>query len=224
MSELFKWLPWILVALIPGLLNLLVAFKQLADDCKFLPFFEPEKTPGVWIWAIAQLAFPSVLFWLTDSFYLQPEINFSLIGRTIGFGLGFITIMNARTETGFFTLDIKTFYTRIVRLAYDLIAAQETARTAGFWVDVEQELLKKITDFTDGLNFLENYFKRDVSLSPEQIEDRQRKLEEARIKPLKSEQVKAIVALMDVRRMDLPSLLHRFGFSDEFMKKYFKQK
>jgi hypothetical protein len=137
MSELLKWLPWIGVSLLPGLINLGVAYKQLAEDCKFLPFFEPLKTPGVWFWAIVQIVLPCWFFWMMFSLKLKPEINLDLIGKAIGFGLGFIAIMNAKIDTGLFTpVDIKTLYASFVRLGYSLIATKENVRTSLFWLDV----------------------------------------------------------------------------------------
>lgn len=214
-----NFLPWILVALIPGCFNVPVAFKQLIEDCKFLPFFEPYKIPGVWFWAIAQFALPCLVFWFMTLRTL-PLINFELVGEAVLFGVGFITLMNTRTDTGFFRLDIKTFYARLVGIAYDLIASHETRRTAAFWTDVEQDLNEDL-QLVPGLNFLENYFKVDVSLSAAQKELRQKKVEDVRKKRSQSEQVKAILALMDVRRADLPDVLRRFGCSDDLLKAYF---
>jgi hypothetical protein len=78
---------------------------------------------------------------------------------------------------------------------------------------------------TNVLNILESYFKTDVSLSKEHRENLQKELEEARKKSENLEKVKAIVVLIKtVRRTDLPELFQRFGFSDQFMKKYFKKK
>ncbi len=219
-----NWLPWLLVVSIPGVINVIVAFKQLADDCKFLPFFEPLKTWGVWLWAVAQFFFPCVLFWMTTGMVAPPanapEIDAAQVSKALGFGMGFITLMNARTDTGFFTLDIKIIYARLIRVAYALIAAKETGRTASFWTDVERALNKTL-DLTDGIDFLENYFRSDVSLTPEQRADRQRKLDAVRSKKSRADQAEALLALMDVRRADLPNMLRRFGCDGDLLNKYF---
>lgn len=220
MNELRDWLPWILVAAIPGVINVVVAFKQLADDCKFLPFFEPLSTWGVWVWAVGQFLFPCALFWVTTSLSTRAAIEPALIAQAVGFGLGFITLMNARTDTGFFTLDLKIIYARLVSVAYALIASKETGRTAAFWTDVERHL-NDTSNLTDGLDFLENYFRTDVSLTPEQKEVRQQKLTAVRQQISRTDQAEALLALMDVRRADLPMMLQRFGFSPEFLQKYF---
>jgi hypothetical protein len=128
--------------------------------------------------------------------------------------------MNARTETGFFTLDIKTIYSRLVRIAYDLIASKETARTAAFWTDLEK-YLNTIEDLSAGISYLSAYFLRDVSLSLDQREERRSRLLEIINSSEKKEQVKQILALMDVRRTDLPQVLYRFGCKSEFIVIYF---
>jgi hypothetical protein len=214
------WLPWLSVLALPGLINVAVAFKQLADDCKFLPFFEPFKTGGVWVWAAAQFLFPCFLFWMTTSMAVRPTVDWNLVSQALGFGVGFITLMNARTDTGFFTLDIKIVYARLIRVAYALIASKETGRTAIFWTDVER-VLNLCPDLTDGIDFLENYFRNDVSLTAEQKNSRQEKLDAVLKKSSRADQAEAILALMDVRRTDLPNLLLRFGCSSDFLKKYF---
>ena len=220
MSELINWLPWLLVLAIPGVINVVVACKQLVDDCKFLPFFEPLKTGGVWVWAAAQFLFPCFLFWMTTSMTTRPTIDWALVSQALGFGMGFVTLMNARTDTGFFTLDIKIVYARLIRVAYALIASKETGRTAAFWTDVER-ILNGCPDLTDGIDFLENYFRNDVSLTAEQKASRQEKLDAVLKKTSRAQQAEAILALMDVRRADLPDMLLRFGCSPNFLKKYF---
>jgi hypothetical protein len=219
-SELINWLPWLLVLAIPGVINIAVAFKQLADDCKFLPFFEPFKTGGVWVWAAAQFLFPCFLFWMTTSMTTRPTIDWALVSQALGFGVGFVTLMNARTDTGFFTLDIKIIYARLIRVAYALIASKETGRTAAFWTDVER-ILNLCPDLTDGVDFLENYFRNDVSLTAEQKANRQEKLDAVLKKNSRAAQAEAILSLMDVRRADLPNMLMRFGCSPNFLKQYF---
>jgi hypothetical protein len=223
-SGLVNWLPWLLVVSIPGVINVIVAFKQLADDCKFLPFFEPLKTWGVWLWAAAQFFFPCALFWMATAMAEppanRPAIDAELVSQALAFGMGFITLMNARTDTGFFTLDIKIIYARLIRVAYALIAAKETGRTASFWTDVERALNNTL-DLTDGIDFLENYFRSDVSLTPEQRAERQRKLDAVRSKKSRADQAEALLALMDVRRTDLPNMLRRFGCDGDLLNKYF---
>ncbi|MDX2097321.1 MAG: hypothetical protein SFW36_06050 [Leptolyngbyaceae cyanobacterium bins.59] len=220
MNEWLKLWPWVIVALIPGEINLMVAFKQLADDCKFLPFFEPYQSWGVWWWSLVQLASPSLLFWMMANLGSKPAIDYDLITQAIGFGIGFVTVLNSRTDTGFFTLNLKIVYARFVAVAYALIASKETRRTAAFWTDVERQL-NLATDLSEGLDFLENYFRTDVSLTPEEKANRQQRLVEVRQKASRPEQAEAILALMDVRRRDLPDVLQRFQATPELLKKYF---
>jgi len=216
---IFEWFNWAIIALISGVINLIVAFKQLGEECKFLVFFEPHKTFGVWLWSLAQLLLPSYIFWLTASLSSKPTITSTLVFQSLAFGVGFVALVNAKTETGFLNLDIKTVYSQLVRIAFGLIASKETARTTAFRTDLEKHM-NTIEDLSEGIEFLTNYFTLDVSLSSEQKEQRRSKLSEIKARE-KSEQVKLISALMDVRRTDLPQVLHRFGCASEFIIIYF---
>jgi len=221
MDELTKFLPLIPVILIPGLLNLFVAFNQLAKDCQSLPFFKPHKTPGVWLWVIFQIMLPCLFFFLMFSQSLNSKIDTDLYGKAVSFGFGFVAFMNSTIDTGLIApIDIKTFYTTLVRLAYNLIASKENARTAIFWSNFRTTLINSQKDLNDGLNFLESYFTKDISLSKQEKEDSVNRLKNIRTMNDRNIQVGAIEALMNVRRKDLPYVLKAFGFDDGFMDQY----
>jgi hypothetical protein len=96
------WLPWIAIALLPGLFNVIVAYKQLDERCRGLPFFEPWKSEGFWLWVFMQLITPGVAFWFIANLVAQPEPGFNLAMWAIAFGLTFVSIFNAYIETGVF--------------------------------------------------------------------------------------------------------------------------
>jgi hypothetical protein len=218
------WLPWIAISLIPGFFNLAVALRELAERCKFLPFFEPFKNLGVWLWAVVQFSFPIALFWITAYLPARPSIDVKLVSWAIAFGLGFVALLNARTEIGSRTYHLKSLYAFFVGIAYDLIADSQTRRAADFWTDVEDSLTLCI-ELNEGLDFLENYFASDVSLTPQETEGYRERVEQARISTTDAQQVKAIKTLIkEVRRRDLPYVLLRFECSTDLINKYFPQR
>ncbi len=223
MQEILDWLPYIGTAAIPGLFNIFVAFEELNKQCQFLPFFEPRKSSGFWLWAVIQFLLPSVLFWFTASLSSQAAINPRLLAEAIGFGLGFLALLNARTEIGDFPpVDIKAIYALCVRFAFWQISSSQTRRAADFWTDFERELNQESDKINKGLNYLKNYFTFDLSLTQQEEQAYKEELDRARTNTQPEEQAKAIRSLMaGVRRQDLPKVLPRFNCSDDFLKKYF---
>jgi hypothetical protein len=216
-----EWLPWIAVALIPGVFNLVVALRELEERCKFLPFFEPYKHPGVWLWAIVQFTFPVALFWVTVFLPTRPPITLKLVSWAIAFGLGFVTLLNARTEIGAHTYHFKSLYAYFIGIAYDMIADSQTRRAAEFWTDVEDALTLSPA-LSEGLDFLENYFASDVSLSPEETESYRQRLIVARVQTTGAEQARVVKTLIkEVRRQDLPYVLQRFEGAIAPLNQYF---
>ena len=223
MNRILEWLPYIIISTIPGGFNLPVAYEELKEKCKHLYLFQPEKNPGFWFWASVQFLFPSGLFllWITELFSSKPNINYSIFIKAVGTGFSFVAFLNARTETKFFTIDIKSIYGLFIKFSYDLIAASETRRNAAFWTDLKKELNQQRANIVEGIDFLESYFLKDVSLTPQKKKSYQEKLNNIRTKKPREEQVKEVESIMDVRRQDLPEVLRRFNCSDSFLKNYF---
>lgn len=221
---LLSWLPYLCIAAIPGLFNILVAFGELAKECRFLPFFEPARSTGVWLWAVIQFSFPAVLFWFTASLFTRPDIDAALFVQALGFGFGFVAILNARTDIASVSLNIKGIYAFFVGLAYQQIAANQTRQAAIFWTEVGQELSSYLQAIPQGLKYLENYFESDISLPIDQKARYRERLDIARNQSTDDKKVEAVVGLMkDIRRKDLSFTLKQFGFPDGFIKRYFKR-
>ncbi len=221
MEGLIDWLPWLAVAVIPGVLNVFAAFEELEERCKLLPFFEPLRNPGVWLWGVIQFSFPTAIFWMVAALSTQPVVNLELIGMAIGFGVGFIAVLNASTQIGSRTYTIKPIYTFFIDRAYGLIAAKQDDRVFEFWTDVETEL-QKSPDLTEGLSILENYFAFQESLTRQPIENYGKDLNEIRSMTDRAEQARGIkVLLQRVRRERLFRILRRFQVSETLLIRYF---
>lgn len=209
----------ILAALVSGLFNLPVALEQLRETCKGLLFLEPLRSPGFWLWLAAQLLFPALVFllWVTDFFLVRPAVDFMLFVKAIGAGISFTAFLNARTETGFLTLDIKSIYTGFIRLGFELIAAQETRRTKNFLRALEKELQQPEIDLIEGLRDLRAYFSIDISLTAFEREKFLNSIDQA-LDAEAIDKIEVIESLLpEVRQQDLVDALRRFKLSDRFL-------
>lgn len=209
-----------IAALVAGLFNLPVAFQKLRQTCKGLLFFEPLRSLGFWLWILAQLLFPAIVFliWITRFFMVQPHVDWMLFLKAVSAGFGFTAFLNARTETGFLTLDIKSLYDGVVRLGFAVIAAQETRRTKTFLRALDKELRQPSADLTEGLKDLRAYFSADISLTPE---DRLKFLDtirQALANPQIDQQIEIVENLLpEVRQQDLVDTLESFKCRPEFL-------
>ena len=216
---------YILIAIVPGIVNVIVAGQKFNQQCKFLPFFKPYKSWGFWIWLVLQFTIPILIFWVIESLHSKPNIDFVLMSKAVGVGVGFVAIFNANVELGIFSLEIKSLYNLLVQIAYLSISNEQTRRTAAFWYELEQELNQSNANLTTGLDYLENYFTSDLSLHQEKQEQQEKlnKLKQIRSTTPQSEQIKKIKGLimMNVRRNDLPEVLTNFSCSQQLINKYF---
>ncbi|MGG6295470.1 hypothetical protein ACQ4M4_13845 [Leptolyngbya sp. AN02str] len=213
-----------IAALIAGLFNLPAAYEKLRETCKGLLFFEPLKSLGFWILMIIQVLFPAGIFlaWVTDFFTSEPPIDFPLFVKAIGVGLSFVAFLNARTETVFLTIDIKSVYNRLIVIGVRLIAAQETRRTAQFLREFERELMQPTAMLEEGLKDLRAYFSADISLSPEEEETFLRAIDQALRETSLYDKITATQSLVQsVRRQDLFYTLQQFNVRPEFLQYYF---
>ncbi|MGK7899346.1 MAG: hypothetical protein AB4372_38465 [Xenococcus sp. (in: cyanobacteria)] len=222
---LTEWGHYIIVAIIPGIVNIIFAGQELNQKCRFLPFFKPHKSLGFWIWLLLQFIAPILLFWWFASINSKPTIDLILISKAIGLGVGFVAIFNATVEVGNLSLEIKSFYNSLVDIAYRSIADKQTRRTAEFWDDVEQELSKSNINLFSGLNYLEYYFSCDSFLhqNPQKLQEKIDKLNQIGNITQQAEQVKEITNLLmfNVRRNDLPKVLAKFSCSQQLIDTYF---
>lgn len=217
----------ILAALVAGVFNLPVALEKLRETCKGLLFLEPLRSPGFWFWLAAQLLFPAIVFllWVTDFFQMQPPIDFMLFMKAVGAGISFTAFLNARTETGFLTLDIKSIYNGFIRLGFELIAAQETRRTKNFLRALEQELQQSYADLTEGLRDLRAYFSVDITLTGSEREKFLESIDRALETDQTIEKIEVVESLLpEVRQQDLVDALRKFGCSEIFLLKNLPKK
>lgn len=221
MSLLLEWIPWLAIAAIPGIFNILAAFEELNDRCRLLPFFEPLKTPGVWVWGMVQFGFPAVLFWGSTSLGGQPDINPELIGDATLFGLGFVAVLNAQIRVGANTIPIKSAYTYFVNIAYRMIAHSQDDRVYRFWLDV-QDALETVPDLSRGLDYLQEYYEIEVEITQQPMGDVLQELEQIRDLSDRNDQARRIKTLLKgVSRKRLYGILKQFAVNDGLLKQYF---
>lgn len=223
MKDWIDWLPLVAIAAIPGILNTLVASVDLDEKCRELPFFEPYKIPGVWLWVAIQGLLPTLLFWGAFNLPARPPIDQKLLLQAIASGVGFVTLLNAEVKIGAERFDIKAYlYEPLVKIAFWLIERNQRGRAANFWTEVKDEL-NQIGNLSTGLDYLEEYF--TIQVEPRSYKNYDERLIEAASITDRREQVRAIMSLLkEVDRRDLIFTLHRFGCSDRLFSRYFPQK
>lgn len=227
MSQISQELALLAAGLLAGMFNLPVALQKLRETCKRLLFFEPLRSPGFWLWIVAQLLFPALVFlvWITNWFTELPAIDSMIFVKAIAAGFGFTAFLNARTETGFLTLDIKSIYDGVVRLGFDLIAAQETRRTKNFLRALEKELQQPAADVTEGLKDLRAYFGADISLTLEERKTFIDSINQVLVESSVDKQVEVVKNLLpEVRQSDLVDTLNSFKCSAQFLETYLPQR
>lgn len=227
MNGLINWLPWIAIALIPGLLNALVASEELIERCRIFPFFQPYKTPGVWLWVLIQLSFPAGLFWSIASFSTKPTLTPILVAEALGFGVGFTALLNATISIGARSYSIKPIYDRFVQIAYNLIRdSKQGDRALKFWGELEDSLLQcSDIDLLEGLGYLEDYFAVEASFSLKPDTEIEEILTKIRTEPTRDVRAKLIKSLIQqVRRGKLFTILQQFPCNEELLRKNFSKK
>jgi hypothetical protein len=220
---LATWWPWLAIAAISGGVNILVAIDELFKECRRLPFFQPYRSTGFWLWVAFQFSIPAILAWFLLGLTPQPPITLALAGRALGFGLGFVVVLNSRTDIAALpTVDIKKFYTLLVQYAKTQIADQHTGKTTAFRGAVKAELKQQLGQFPNGFEYLKDYFDIDIALTPDEKKQYQTEIALVEAKATPEEQVKAAWSLLEkVRRRDLPAALRRFGCSETLVQQYF---
>jgi len=218
---LLEWLPWMAIAAIPGLVNIVAAFEELNERCKLLPFFNPISTPGVWVWGVIQFFFPGTLFWGAASLGSRPDITLRLLGEAAIFGIGFIAVLNANIRIGANIIPIKSTYTFFINIAYRIIAYNQDDQVYEFWLDV-QDALEKSADLSRGLDFLQEYFEIEVEITQRPNADFQNELDQIRALSNRGEQARRIKTLLkNVSRKRLRGILKQFQIDQSVLQQYF---
>lgn len=233
MNWMISWLPWIAVALIPGVIHFPFTLRRLYKDCEFLPSPKLLRllvlTPVFYVYSGFQLLLPGLLIWTTGSFSSKPNINLGLILAAVAVGLFFATITNTGIQIGSFRLDIKSTYGYVNRILFELIALKLISEARTIYINLEEELKKTAKDnppaFNQGLRQLERYIRLDpfLILTPDRNQQIRKHLynisEEVSI-PIR---VQTLIQVMDisVKWVDWSKVLSWFGISDEWLRNNF---
>lgn len=224
-----EWLPVLLVALLSGGFNLIVAYAKFDRDIRS-PFFRPLRSIGFWLWLLLQLAIPAMIFWIIYGPTIKTipaanpkdlpshEITIDLITKAITLGIGFTAFVNSKIDLGFAGLSLHDLSSNLTKPIYQIIARKHNRTLAGFTTDLEDDLTQPTIDLSAGLKYLRNYFEYDFALKWDPIE--QRKILD-RITNAGNDP-KAITSLiLEVRSRDCIDVLQRFNCSKNFLKSYF---
>jgi hypothetical protein len=223
LKSFFTWIPWIILILLAGSFNLMVAYQKLYQDCRS-PFFHPWKSCGFWFWVVIQMAAPGLVFWFFAKISDKPEIKPELCFSAIGVGFFFTVLVNANADLGFVNFPIDKWYAFFNKLAYDRIAAEQTGKWTKFEQQLSDQLHANSASLEKGLVGLQRYFNRDLTFKNNEPE-RQARLREcdaARQAPTLDLRIEAIASLLlHIRRSDLRDRLQDFGCPQDFLDRHF---
>jgi hypothetical protein len=234
------WLQWV-IATLPGLINVVLAAKELERRCQKFPLFRPWQSSGFQSLIAIQFVIPVAVFWwiAPTVFRLEPpspdRSASALFLWALALGFGFVPLMNAPISIlSCGMVDIKPIYETLLAQAYEAIKRKQIDQTISFWQELEQELVKTPDfDVNRGLNYLKHYFRLNneptldgENLDPQKSElDRQIKAIDQAMR--KAGKVSAIAQLLQtdgaIARYSLPNCLRAFGCRQDFIKKYFPQ-
>lgn len=134
-SWFVEWLPVLLVALLSGVFNLIVAYAKFDRDIRS-PFFRPLKSIGFWLWLLLQLAIPGIIFWMIYGPTIKTipaanpkdlpahEITIDLITKAITLGIGFTAFVNSKIDLGFAGLSLHDLSSNLTKPAVAVAVEQ----------------------------------------------------------------------------------------------------
>jgi hypothetical protein len=161
LSSLSPWVPIGCICLTAALFNLITSLAVLLEESRTLVFFRPLKSFGFWIWAVLQMVFPWLGFWIMFSVTEKTQVNLGEFFKAAFFGIGFFTFVNHAPPIGLVNLDFKVIYASVLKIPIEMIRQKEANPSADFWGFFHRELKEKITqdvaNVDMGIDYLADY-------------------------------------------------------------------
>ncbi|MGK7947138.1 MAG: hypothetical protein AB4058_21990 [Microcystaceae cyanobacterium] len=235
----------LLLGILSGVFNLLDSLHKLDQKTRRFryPFFKPFTYPVFYFWLIFQIILPGFSFILIFSIPHQ-----SFIELTSESSLTLATILNAINYPLFFQFciysiifgftftalinyidfpSVKIIFDAVNIILYRQIARRELQSSNEFLREFKEQLIRlNKADLNKGIDDLDSYFQRDVSLSSEEKSFYAQQIKEIRqinFYLKQSEKVKKIISIWDIRSKDYPTLLKSFNLPQDFIDKYFSK-
>jgi hypothetical protein len=210
MSFLSEWLPWILLILLCGAINAIVAYQKLYRDAKS-PFFQPWRIFGFYLWFLIQLALPGAFFWFYTKLSTKPAINPELFLTSIAIGFFFMLFVNSNSDLGFVSFSIDKYYQFLNLLAYNQIAASQTGKITRFKQALQEHFVNSPNSVKPAIEYLQLYVDSDISLKFEEEtrKEYQKQLEAILQQSDPFSRAKATIGIVQkiLRRHDYPDWL-----------------
>jgi hypothetical protein len=137
--EEYKDYLYLLIATIPGLVNSVLAYENLAKKCKDLPYFKPFQCLGFYVWGIAEFLIPCLTFSVSYGIFEKPPL-LGLFANSFFFGFGFVAATNGKVAIGSKEYNLEAAYNFFVTLGYEIIKRKYTMKSAQFWTHLEAEM------------------------------------------------------------------------------------
>lgn len=242
LSKSAAWLPQLVVASIPGVVNLwLSGIEETKAFRQKLPIFRPLSSPYWWLLQFVLFLVPSALFWwLAPAFFCIPQpsperkLDFTLWANAIAFGWGFVALINAPISIlSAGMLEPGTLYTRIVRTLYEAIDSQEKPKMRRFRRELVAELAQTphfsdrgFDDLAECLGISYDLLSSSPLPADSRTETLVRKINQIKSQPTQAQKAEEIVKLLRTEEVltlhDWPELIRAFGGSESFIQRYFK--
>ncbi|MDJ0600020.1 MAG: hypothetical protein QNJ37_14405 [Crocosphaera sp.] len=218
-------IPYIIIALIPGIINAVNACIKFEEKYLSYIFFKPLKTFPFWGWLLIQIYVPAQIYWwiLILIFPEKPDINEKFILMVIIYGICFHPLLKYIEEQALISRNLSIILNWVDNLLEYYVQATQLEKTSTFWNDLEKEI-EKIQDLSPALKYLKTYYfsQKFANINKEKYQYFKNKLEEI-AQNNNTEELIATCLKGKIPRRDLPNVLKQFNVSDEFINKYFKQ-
>lgn len=175
MPQFTEWLPQIVIAALPGVINIWLSSIEQARTLRKYPFFQSWKSPRLWWLRTIQFVLPVALFWWVAPAILQipppclpssdaagvcqiRPVDVALIGNAIAFGWGFVALLNAPIDIlSAGMLPIGSMYNFFIEQICEKIYKDQQTKMFDLWQQIEDELIQVTRLPSRGINLLSEY-------------------------------------------------------------------
>jgi hypothetical protein len=162
MDKVWEWLPWVLVMMLCGSINVIVAYQKFYERARS-PFFKPWRFLGFYIWLLIEMGLPAIFFWFYGKVSTKPAITPEFCISAISTGFFFMLFVNSNSDLGFVSFSIDKFYGEMQRLVDNRIAASQTTKITRFKQELKQYLAQNPIVIDAALDYLKIYVESDIA-------------------------------------------------------------
>lgn len=227
MENVLNLIPYIILAIIPGLFNALVAWQELEKRYRHLIFYQPLKSRYSWIWLSIYILIPAIICWLIviNACAEKPNINWKLFLTILIYGICFPSLFDTIEKLALTFVNLSIVREWVDTFVENTILKQEHLKASIFWNALEQEL-KKSTNLSKSINYLKNYYFDKLfctrnNLGYEDFQNKFEKILQQNDIDLQCQKLVTTCFKGIISRQDLPKILEQFNIPQSFIDRYF---